>query len=183
MPIINRQPPSIGTCANCKLTPIRVVGWSLAENTGQGWQGMGAVHLCVACMRGQADALEALPPFIEEIRYDLRQRSIPYPPKALLPELLALQRGEAPKAGDASAPGGAPVLLRPTGPQTKAWGKPVEGAPAVPVLEALLRQPKATLQEALEGPPYYVVGIPATATKRDLATRIVAEAMRLNTGG
>lgn len=179
MAVINRQPPSMGTCANCKLTPIRVVGWSLAENTGQGWQGMGAVHLCVGCMRAQAEALEALPPFIEEIRYDLRQRTIPYPPKASLADLLALQRGEAPKASGTPVP----ALLRPTGPQTKAWGKPVEGAPPVPVLEALLRQPRASLQSTLEGPPYNVVGIPATATKRDLATRIVSEAMRLNTGG
>lgn len=147
MPTVTKQRPSVGRCDECKRDPVRLVGWSIFNNDGQGWSGGGSVRLCPDCLKAEGDALGSLPLFTEEIKAVLKARNIPYPAKATLPELVEIYTREV-------AP-----------PNTEA-----------PTPAKLMRRTVAELREVLSSPPYDVVpeSIPQEATKQQIVDRIMA---------
>lgn len=148
MPTVTKQRPSVGRCDECKRDPVRLVGWSIFNNDGQGWSGGGSVRLCPDCLKAEGESLGALPLFTEEIKAVLKSRDIAYPAKATLPELVDIYNREVAPAPDAEAP----------------------------VPAKLMRRTVAELREVLSAAPYNVVpeSIPVEATKQQIVDRIMA---------
>jgi hypothetical protein len=87
---ISRNRPGVNTCDNCRTIMRPEVSWTVLDNSdGFGASIVGTVHLCSNCLRTQADILDALPPFMEVMRYELREVGIDVPPKARYEEILA----------------------------------------------------------------------------------------------
>lgn len=167
MPVINRVPPSAGTCDACHRGPVRVDGYAMSENTGMGWQGLGQVRLCANCQRERADALDAMEPMVEELKAALTAKGIPIPPKATRPELVALLDGKPPPAAPPAPAGAKPE------PTQFSAGKP---ARATSTLNQLIRMSRQALLDRLA--EMNIVGVPAEATKEQMAARILTEEQR-----
>jgi hypothetical protein len=66
-----------------------VASWTRSDNPdGLGWEAF-TFHLCVNCLKAAVAKIEAHPPFMEVMRYELRQVGIDVPPKAKYEEILA----------------------------------------------------------------------------------------------
>lgn len=87
---ISRNQPGVNTCEDCHAVMRPVASWTRADNPdGLGWEAF-TFHLCVNCLKVAVAKLEAHPPFMEVMRYELREVGIDVPPKAKFDEILAI---------------------------------------------------------------------------------------------
>jgi hypothetical protein len=88
---ISRNQPGVATCDDCRSEKRPVLSWSITDNSdGLGYMGVGTVHLCAPCMMKWAAHLDALPPFLDVMRYELQAEGVSVPPKARYAEVRAL---------------------------------------------------------------------------------------------
>ena len=87
---ISRNQPGVNTCDDCRTVMRPVVSWTTVDNPdGLGYQVLSTLHLCEPCLKVSIAKLTAHPPFMEVMRYELRQVGIDVPPKAKYEEILA----------------------------------------------------------------------------------------------
>jgi hypothetical protein len=85
---ISRNRPGVNTCDNCRSVMRPVVSWTSLDNGDHfGSSIVSTVHLCSTCLRSHADILDALPRFMEVMRYELHEDGIDVPPKAKYEEI------------------------------------------------------------------------------------------------
>lgn len=106
MMMISRNRPGVNQCDECRLPFRPVFSWSVTENAdGTGWQIVSTIHFCAACLLKFGQQLAELPPFLEQMRYELSEVQIWPPPKARYADIMAAYRERFPdRAPDASLP-------------------------------------------------------------------------------
>lgn len=62
-----------------------------------GWMIVGTFHLCAACLHKFAAKLDSLPPFLEQMRFELNAAAVYPPPKARYRDILAMYREHFPE--------------------------------------------------------------------------------------
>lgn len=127
---ISRNRPGVNTCDNCRTVMRPVVSWSAVDNDGLGYSIVGTVHLCAICLRTQSDILDALPRFMEVMRYELREDGIEVPPKAKYEEIEKIYNEH-----EFGTPDIQPVLPQPE--------------PQQPTIPEIRRMPRADLMVAI----------------------------------
>lgn len=89
MPTVNKIRAGFAVCDNCG-AKSRTIGWALTERLQMGYQGLGSVHLCPACLASEREALVALPAFVEELKDTLRAHGVDFSASARREDLQAL---------------------------------------------------------------------------------------------